>query len=124
MARGGYWAFWYPPNQDEDLPHCICDAFLTAREAIASEETSVEQSGGGAVAISQIEGRPAVLLRKFGHLFPEADAFKEGDQIGDLSARVATDGHGFRKGQKVYLRLFDLPTRKERRHQRRGPTND
>jgi hypothetical protein len=120
MARGGYWAFWYPPNQDEDLPHCICEAFLTAREAIASAETSVEQSGGGAVAISQIEGRPAVLLRKFGHLFPEADAFKEGDQIGSRHALRPT----FRKGQKVYLRLFDLPTRKERRHQRRGPTND
>lgn len=119
MARGSYWACWFPPSDGAERPNGYVDGFLTARAAIASAETSVEQGGGGAVAFSQVEGRSGVLLRKFGKLWPEVDALKEGDQIGQLVGRVTKDSERLRKGQKVRLRTFDLPSRKERRQQRR-----
>lgn len=117
MARGSYWATWFPPDENPRVG--ILDGFLTAREAIASAETSVEQSGGGAVAFSQMEGRPAVLLRKFGHLWPEAETFREGNSMGEIIGHMAEDTGQFHKGQKVRLKTFDLPSRKERRQLRR-----
>ena len=118
MARGGYWAACAPPYEGDDHKAFV-DGFLTAREAIASAETSFEQGGGGAIAFSQMEGCQAVLLRKFGKLWPEADAFREGDQIGPMDGYMANDSALYCKGQKVGLRTFELPSRKERKRMRR-----
>lgn len=105
--RAVYAAAWCP--SDDLREGSILDTFQTAREAIASAETSVEQSGGGAFAFSQTEGQPFVLLRKFGTLWPETRGFNPGDVIGPGYLRLTETR------EIVRLRLFDVPTRRERR---------
>jgi hypothetical protein len=108
--RGVYGAAYYPP---EEPLIGILDTFPTAREAIASAESSVEQGGGGAFAFSQSEGQPFVLLRKFGQLWPETDSFHPGDIIGPGYMKLTATG------ERVRLALFDIPTRRERRQRMR-----
>jgi hypothetical protein len=109
MARRGvYGAAWWPWDRNEPG---ILDTFLTAREAIASAESSVEQNGGGAFAFSHIHGEPLILLRRFGHIWPGTENYHPGDAISDGSMRW--------NGQKFVLTTYDLPTRKERREMRK-----
>jgi hypothetical protein len=103
MARGGYWTLWFP---DRDSPGEI-DRLPSARHAIASAETSVEQRGGSAYVFSRTEGRPFILLRKVGLVWPEAMAAREGEPI--------EFGPLYLNGWPITLRLVDLPSRRERR---------
>jgi hypothetical protein len=105
--RGVYGAAWYPADRKETG---ILDTFLTAREAIASAESSVEQSGGGAFAFSYNEGGSFILLRRFGHVWPGTENYYPGDVISDGSMQW--------NGRKFVLATYDLPTRKERREMR------